>query len=51
MNKETIKAEIKRIIEIARLYKELKSLIPNYENEHLDAYEEIAERLNIEGGN
>ena len=37
--------EIDRIKEIARIYLELKSLLPNYENEYLEAYLELANRF------
>ena len=37
--------EIDRIKDIARIYLELRSLLPGYEEGYLDAYEEMANRF------
>jgi len=47
MERELIQKEISRIKEIARIYLELKSLLPDYKSEYLDAYEELANRFEL----
>ena len=37
--------EVQRILDIAKIYLDLQRLIPNYKSEYLDAYLEIAERI------
>ena len=37
--------EVQRILDIAKIYLDLQGLIPNYKSEYLDAYLEIAERI------
>lgn len=41
-----IEKEVQRILKIAKIYLDLKELIPDYKSEYLDAYLEIAERIN-----
>ena len=43
---EQIDKQTSRIKEVASIYSRLKSLMPNYKSEYLDAYEEIANRFN-----
>jgi len=47
---DEIEAEIKRVSEVANLYIELKTLIPHYKSDYLDAYDEIATRFDWAGG-
>lgn len=41
--------EIERIHIVAKIHKDLKKLLPEYNNEYLEAYEEISNRLKYGG--
>jgi len=46
---EFVQKEIDRIKRIATIYIELKSLMPGYESEYMDAFVELADRFNAVG--
>ena len=39
--------EVSRIRNVAGIYADLKSLLPEFQSEYLDAYEDIARRLDL----